>query len=138
MAKDFFIATRRRYVMRLRVLGTLSTGDDQDFGGIPFKSGKLLGAVIAVLVGGTASGSTTITLERHRNEDGGNDMLTAAQGIAHDAGTLHKEIDRTVIVATGPEEVQQGDQIGLNVEAIPGGSNSTDLTVDLIFQIDRE
>lgn len=138
MAKNYFIATRRRYVMRLRVLGTLSTGDDQDFGGIPFKSGKLLGGVIAVLVGGTSSGSTTITLERHRNEDGGNDMLTAAQGIAHGASTLHKEIDLTVIVATGPEEVRQGDQIGLNVEAIPGGSDSTDLTVDLIFQIDRE
>lgn len=136
MAKDFHVASKTRYVMRLKSVGTLTQADDKDSASIPFREGRLVGGVIAVQVAGTTSGSTGVMIERNRDEDGGNNMLSAAQEIANDATVLSKVFGREVIVATGPQLVKQGDQVVLNIDEVPTAAKN--LTVDLVFQIIKE
>ena len=136
MTQDFHVASKRRYVMRLKSLGTLTTGDDKDSASIPFREGRLIGGVMAVRVSGTSSGNTGIMIERNRDEDNGNNMLSAVQEIAEDATILSKVFGGEAIVATGPQRVLQGDQVVLNIDEVPTAAK--DLTVDLIFQIIEE
>ncbi len=122
--------------MRLKSLGTLTAADDKDFASIPFKEGRLIGGVMAVQVTGTTSGDTGIMIERNRDEDGGSNMLSAAQEIANDASITSKVFGGEAIVATGPQRVSQGDQVVLNIDEVPTAAKN--LTVDLIFQIIEE
>lgn len=133
---NFHLASRTRKVLYLKSLSTLTAADDKDFVTIPWQSAKLVGGIMSVQVAGTTSGATGIMLERHRDEDGGNNMLSAAQEIENDATTLSTVFDRSVIVATGPEEVIQGDQIGLNIDEVPTAASN--LSVALIFDIIKE
>lgn len=134
----FNVHSHRRYVVELKSTGTLTQADDKDFATIPFTAGHLVGGVCSVRTNGDTSGSTDFTFERHR-DGSATDMLAAAVSIAHDSSENHVDIEggdlSTTVEAT---KVRQGDQIGLNIDAIPGGTASADASVSLVFHIDQE
>ena len=134
---DFHIASKRRFVVHLADPGTVTVADDQDLFTIPFLLGKLIGGTFAVLANGSSSGGTEATIERHRAGSSVN-MLGTSQIIAHDSSVNHLEFGGEDIVSNGDQEVEQGDQVGLNIDAIPGGSDSTWATMTLVFQIIKE
>lgn len=137
MPNDFHIASHRRYVMPFHVSGTLATGDDQFVGTIPFRLGKLVGGVMSVLTIGDTGGNTTITVEKNVDASA-SDMLSTAQSVAYNASDYSTAWGPEAINADGSQEVQQGDQVNINIDAIPTGTSSTELSGCLIFQIIEE
>lgn len=118
--------------------GTLTVKDDYDqvtmgFGGVVWKVQANIG------VNGTTSGNTDFVVEKD-----GTDMWTPAAGcgrIAHDSSALYLEWDWENANWTGyasgqtypptGARVDAGDVLQLNVNVIPGGSDSVDLKVTL-------
>lgn len=139
MASDYSVGSRRRFTLTIQKSGTLATGDDQAFSGpIPFTEGRIVGAIFAVKVNGTSSGATTFMLERHR-AGSAVDMLAAVASIAHDSSVNFVEkIQSDLSTTIGRRILRFGDQVGLNIDAIPGGSDSIGASVILIVHIDKD
>ena len=139
MGSDYSVGSRRRVTLSIQKSGTLATGDDQAFSApIPFTEGRLVGAIFAVTVNGTTSGATTFMIERHR-EGSSVDMLAAVASIAHDS-TDHfvEKIQSQLSTTVGRRILRFGDQVGLNIDAIPGSSDSVGASVTLIVHIDKD
>lgn len=139
MGQDYSVGSRRRFELTIQLAGTLTTGDDKAFSGpIPFTEGRVVGAIFAVQVNGTSSGSTDFMIERHR-AGASVDILAAVASIAHDSSVNYKEKIQSEMSATvGNRVLQFGDQVGLNIDAIPGGSDSVGASVILIIHIDKD
>ena len=139
MGSDYSVGSRRRVTLSMQKDGTLTTGDDKVFTApIPFTEGRLVGAIFAVQANGTSSGSTDFTIERHRAAVAA-DMLAAAATVAFDSTVNFKEVIQSGLSATvGNRILRFGDQVGLNIDAIPGGSDSVGASVILIVHIDKD
>ncbi len=139
MGSDYSVGSRRRVTLSIQKSGTLATGDDQAFSSpIPFTEGRLVGAIFAVSVNGTTSGATTFMIERHR-AGSSVDMLAAVASIAHDSTDHFVEKIQSQLSATvGRRILRFGDQVGLNIDAIPGSSDSVGASVTLIVHIDKD
>ena len=124
-------------------LGTITVADGQDgvtmqFDGIIWRVSSNVG------VNGTTSGNTDFVIERTPAGGSAGDLWTIGAGIgriAHDSDELYLEWDwensgwegysATQIYPPTGTRLKKGDLLELNVNAIPGGSDSADLKVTL-------
>ena len=103
------------FLIQGTISGTLATGDGQFQFTIPFNC-TIISAFMWLLEGGTTSGATTLTLSI-----GAVDINTTAGSVAHDASPASAEL--TIVNGSADE----GDVLEADIDAIPGGSDSTDL-----------
>ena len=112
----------------MHVGGTLATGDDQGLYVVPFDC-RLISATMQLAVNGTTSGATTLSVETLADNT---DMTAGLLTLAHDSSVLYDSAD--INTATWPStEIRAGAVVTLCIDAIPGGSDSTELTVHLGF-----
>lgn len=107
------------FFINMFVPGTLTVADGVCQFTVPFNS-KVISAFMWLVEGGSSSGATTVTLSI-----GSTDLNSSAGSIAHDASPASAEI-----TLTSPS-MDEGDVLEIDVDAIPGGSDSTDLFVNL-------
>jgi len=123
--------------------GTLATGDGKDGLTMPFDA-IIWHVKASVGINGTSSGQTDFVIERTPNGGSAANLWTVAADIgriAHDSDELYLEWDWEndgwAGYASGQTypptgcRLKKEDLLELNIDAIPGGSDSADLTVTL-------
>jgi hypothetical protein len=137
MPYNWDVGSHRRYPVKLKVTGTLATGDDKAMSEpMPFMSGRLVGVLIAVRDNGN-TGQTDVTFEKHRDNAAVGDLLSAAMSIQHDASENHAEVGSAGLSTTqGMTLLEKGDTIMMNIDAIPSGTASEMLSAVLIVHVD--
>jgi hypothetical protein len=87
---------------------------------------------MGVSVNGTSSGATEILLSNNIAGATGDMWATNDLQIAHDSSVLYASLDRGTFNTIGLAKIDAGDRLLLFVTEIPGGTDSTCLTVNIL------
>jgi len=120
-------------VMVLRDTGTITTGDGKDYQAFPWQLGEIVAAYMMLRTLGTTSGLTSIMLNK-TFEDGtaAADILSSVLSIAYDASDKFTRLDMGDV---SDKQLRRGDELRLDVDAIPGGSDSAGLHVHVLVRV---
>lgn len=117
-------ARQHRYnFYSLSSLETLSTGDGKDAVGIEEAHEEVVSVTFTVDDNGSTSGATTINLRRVRDGVADADLFASGDrpSIAHDSSSNKQELFADVLQN---QFLEHGDQLQLDIDAIPGSASS--------------
>ena len=127
------IARTKIHVMRLKDTGTITTGDSKDFDAFPYQLGEIVGGLFILRANGSSSGATTVMLNKtHEDGTAAADILSAVMSIAHDASA---GFVRMVTDNLDDKTMRRGDTLRLDVDAIPGGSDSAGIHIFVFVRV---
>ncbi len=133
MGQPWKLASHRRDPKGGYISGTLTSGDGQDGFCVPWQSARLVGFIITLDAGGSTSGSTSVMVNRVRAE-ADKEMFSSVLSVAHNASDLFAE--KTHADMASQVSLVRGDLVRVDIDAIPGGSDSAGLGWTAIFHID--